>query len=119
MGRAKKENFYKDFIPCSICGLPIPPGIARIGHPLSGSIDHIVPRSKGGTDTPSNRAPAHYFCNTHKGSRDITLELREMCWAEVLRVGMFYFTSKQISKGKARMAEWKLQEKERELDIAS
>lgn len=32
------------------------------------TIDHIIPRSKGGINHPSNYAPAHAFCNSVKGN---------------------------------------------------
>lgn len=37
--------------------------------------DHIVPRSRGGTDDPSNLRLAHAICNLVKGNRvDLTVE---------------------------------------------
>jgi hypothetical protein len=41
---------------------PLPP------HPLSASIDHIVPLVAGGTDDHSNLQLAHLFCNLHKNA---------------------------------------------------
>ncbi|NQW71835.1 MAG: HNH endonuclease [Actinobacteria bacterium] len=36
------------------------------GHDAADAIDHIVPVSRGGSDDPSNLAPAHTSCNTAK-----------------------------------------------------
>lgn len=47
---------------CCICGLTIAEG--------DESLQHIRPRSKGGTDDPSNLAPAHRSCNYAAGDRE-------------------------------------------------
>lgn len=41
---------------CHICGLP-----------GADTADHLIPRSKGGTNHPSNLAAAHRACNSRKG----------------------------------------------------
>jgi hypothetical protein len=43
---------------CSYCGLECVP-----------TIDHVVPRSRGGDDTPSNLVVACRSCNSRKGAR--------------------------------------------------
>ena len=40
------------------------------------TIDHIVPQSKGGKDTPENTVPACQLCNNQKADRTIE-EFRE------------------------------------------
>lgn len=40
------------------------------------TIDHIVPQSKGGKDTPENTVPACQLCNNQKSDRTIE-EFRE------------------------------------------
>ena len=45
--------------PCIYCGRP------------ASTIDHIIPRCAGGTDAPSNRAPACQGCNSRKGRRSV------------------------------------------------
>lgn len=37
--------------------------------PLSLSIDHVVPRSRGGSDELANLRPAHLHCNCSRGDR--------------------------------------------------
>ena len=45
---------------CYICG--------KVG---ADSVDHVVPKAKGGTDDPSNLRPAHMHpCNRAKSDRD-------------------------------------------------
>jgi 5-methylcytosine-specific restriction endonuclease McrA len=39
------------------------------GFPGADSVDHLIPRSKGGTNDRSNLAPAHVACNARKGDR--------------------------------------------------
>ena len=51
-----RENiFIRDYFTCQYCG-----GIAE-------SVDHIVPRSKGGTDFTKNVVCCCSTCNQHKG----------------------------------------------------
>ena len=68
---------------CYLCGLPIPDEIASPRHPLFGTVDHIIPRSRNGTDALYNRAPAHRLCNARKGNsmihpEEFALELRRI-----------------------------------------
>ena len=45
---------------CWLCGQPI------AGLP---SADHVIPRSKGGSDDIENLRPAHTGCNARRGNR--------------------------------------------------
>lgn len=54
---------------CSICGLRIPDCIVSPDHPLFGTVDHVIPRSLGGSNALANRRPAHRWCNQQKSSR--------------------------------------------------
>ena len=49
---------------CCICGLTISPG--------SESLQHITPRSKGGTESKDNLKPAHKLCNSQLQDRETT-----------------------------------------------
>lgn len=53
---------------CGICGEPIEG--TRYPHPMSASIDHIIPISRGGTHTLTNARPTHLRCNIARGNRD-------------------------------------------------
>lgn len=64
----RAEIFERDHWICHLCGDPINPD-ARHPDPLTGSIDHVVPRSLGGPDEPSNLAASHLVCNMRKGNR--------------------------------------------------
>jgi hypothetical protein len=68
---------YKFYV-CHICSWPIPEAIAHY-HPLFGTLDHVIPLSKGGTSLPDNILPAHRFCNAYKGDRELTGEMRIKC----------------------------------------
>lgn len=53
---------------CGICDEPIDRA-TKYPHPLSPSVDHIVPLSKGGTHEQSNLQWAHLVCNQRKGAK--------------------------------------------------
>jgi 5-methylcytosine-specific restriction endonuclease McrA len=53
---------------CKICLRPIDPEIAW-PDPMSPSIDHVVPLSRGGAHALSNVQSAHLGCNSSKGDR--------------------------------------------------
>lgn len=63
------ELMKRDHWVCQLCGTKIPPK-ARRPHPLSGSIDHAIPISKGGQHVWSNVQAAHLECNFRKHTRD-------------------------------------------------
>lgn len=56
-----------DLVHCHLCGYPVSLDVARI-HPLGLQWDHVVPRSLGGADDPSNLLPSHAWCNVSKGA---------------------------------------------------
>lgn len=53
---------------CGVCGKPIDITIEH-PDPMSASLDHIVPVSKGGTHARSNCQPAHLGCNSRKHNK--------------------------------------------------
>lgn len=58
---------------CWLCHEPITFGL-RPRHPRGPSMDHVTPRSKGGTWDLPNLRPAHYGCNAARGNRDVRVK---------------------------------------------
>jgi hypothetical protein len=54
---------------CHLCGEAIVHEIKD--ERLNLSLDHLLPRSKGGSDYPSNLAASHVSCNKARGNRDV------------------------------------------------
>lgn len=59
---------------CWLCGGDIDP-TATVSSPWRATIDHLVPRSRGGGHEPANLRLAHRRCNTRRGSH-----LPELAW---------------------------------------
>lgn len=56
---------------CAYCGDP------------AQSLDHIIPKAKGGATVPNNLAPACLTCNRRKGHREVISWWREQpYWTE-------------------------------------
>lgn len=55
----------RDGIDCSICHDPVDM-TATAPDPMRPSVDHVVPRARGGSNDPSNLALAHLSCNQIK-----------------------------------------------------
>ncbi|WP_152203638.1 HNH endonuclease [Georgenia thermotolerans] len=55
----------RDGTDCSICGDPVDMTL-RYPDGMCPSIDHVIPRAKGGTNDPENLALAHMQCNRIK-----------------------------------------------------
>ena len=49
----------RDGYTCQYCGVVMPPDL---------EVDHIIPRSRGGTDRPDNLVAACHDCNRRKGN---------------------------------------------------
>lgn len=59
---------------CWLCHRPIDLDAPRRG-PLGLSVDHVIPRSKGGTNALDNLRPAHLHCNSKRGNRTPALSV--------------------------------------------
>jgi 5-methylcytosine-specific restriction endonuclease McrA len=55
----------RDGYRCHLCGRAVRMR-AKAPHPLSPSLDHLVPLAAGGRHEPSNVALAHYACNVRR-----------------------------------------------------
>lgn len=64
-----RELAQRDGICCGICGLPVDMTLTRADSIDCPSVDHIVPRSCGGTHEPENLQLAHLRCNMAKSDR--------------------------------------------------
>lgn len=53
---------------CYFCGDEIKMAL-HYTNKMSFTVQHIVPASRGGTDTEDNFAPAHRSCNAREGNR--------------------------------------------------
>lgn len=62
------DVFERDAWICGLCGDPVPEGVAW-PDPLSASLDHVIPLSKGGHHVLENVQLAHLSCNVQKGAR--------------------------------------------------
>lgn len=60
------EIAVRDGNRCHLCRKKVPS--RAYPHPLSPSLDHVVPLSKGGAHEPSNVRLAHLRCNVEKGA---------------------------------------------------
>lgn len=76
MGASARQLAERDGWWCWLCGGAIDPALPP-NSPGSGTVDHVVPRSRGGDDQPSNLRLAHRRCNTRRGSH-----LPELQWPD-------------------------------------
>jgi 5-methylcytosine-specific restriction endonuclease McrA len=92
---------------CHICGLPIPKTIATPTHALYRTVDHVIPKCKGGPDWRANRKSSHLMCNRLKADRDrLTLRqidgLHKTARALLVRLGVMV-TNKQSAEIRQRL----------------
>jgi hypothetical protein len=75
-----RELGDRDAWTCWVCTGEVDPS-AVSGSPHAASVDHVVPRARGGTNAPTNLRLAHRRCNGQRGSR-----LPELDWPDSLGV---------------------------------
>ena len=64
------ELALRDGTDCGICGNPVDMSLTKEDDGLMcPSVDHIVPRARGGSHEPSNLQLAHLVCNMRKSDR--------------------------------------------------
>lgn len=72
-----KKKIYATQDVCGICGKPVDKSL-KYPHPLSKTVDHIIPVSKGGHPSDINNLQlAHWTCNRQKSDRLINAPERE------------------------------------------
>ncbi len=64
----RNEIFQRDNWECKLCGEPVD-RTADVQSHWAPSIDHVIPISLGGPDTPSNVQCAHRICNSRKSNQ--------------------------------------------------
>lgn len=64
----RREVFARDAYMCKLCGEPLDMS-KQAPHPLSPSIDHVIPLANGGTHEPGNVQAAHFLCNSVKSNK--------------------------------------------------
>jgi 5-methylcytosine-specific restriction endonuclease McrA len=47
------------------------------------TVEHIIPKSRGGEDKPSNWAAAHGICNWERGNRPLLLHLAILKYGKI------------------------------------
>lgn len=65
---------------CWLCGQPIDMQASRRA-PLGLSIDHVIPRSKGGSDDIDNLRPAHLQCNCKRQDKPAAALRSRRAWS--------------------------------------
>jgi len=70
----RKKIYEADGYRCHMCNRKCKQAFvylknSMVPHPLSPTIDHVIPLAKGGTHEPSNCRTACYQCNNRKGDR--------------------------------------------------
>ena len=64
-----RKRIYATQTVCGICGKPVDPSF-KFPHPLSRTVDHIIPVSKGGHPSDiANLQLAHLACNREKAAK--------------------------------------------------
>lgn len=62
------DIYERDGWVCGICDRPVEKA-AKWPDPMSVSLDHIIPLSRGGKHVPDNARCSHLVCNTRRGNR--------------------------------------------------
>lgn len=65
--RRRLEIYLRDGWVCGICSEPVDPELSAPAR-RSASLDHIIPRSHGGSDESGNLRLAHRKCNSDRGA---------------------------------------------------
>ena len=73
--KLRLEIYERDGWVCHLCNEPVERA-AHFNDDLAPSLDHLVPRSKGGSDDPENLKTAHRGCNSAR--RDSDLDVLEV-----------------------------------------
>lgn len=64
-----RELAVRDGTDCGICGRPVDMNLSRADSLECSSVDHIIPRARGGSHDPANLQLAHLVCNMRKADQ--------------------------------------------------
>ena len=87
---------------CWLCGNDVDPAAPR-GSSWAGSVDHVVPRARGGGNDPANLRLAHRSCNSRRGSR-----LPELDWPREVPVVDHAPVWSVVRRALRRPGEWEV-----------
>ena len=65
---SNKSRIYASQNICGICGKPVDMSL-KYPHPMSPTVDHIIPCNRGGSDDLENLQLAHRKCNRMKSDK--------------------------------------------------
>jgi 5-methylcytosine-specific restriction endonuclease McrA len=68
--RLRLKIYARDNWTCHLCGDTVQPATNQY-NPKAASLDHVVPRSKGGSHHPVNLKTACHYCNSIRGDEEI------------------------------------------------
>lgn len=66
---SRHNLFYRDMCKCAYCGVELLLNPKQDNHNRKMSIDHVIPRARGGKDVWDNMISACMDCNQKKGSK--------------------------------------------------
>lgn len=66
----RQSIYERDNWTCHLCNEPVDRE-ADVNSHSAPSLDHLLPRSKGGSDEPTNLATAHRLCNAIRQDKDL------------------------------------------------
>lgn len=72
-----KRKIFRTQTVCGICGQPVDFSL-KYPHPMSATVDHIIPVSKGGHPSDiDNMQLAHFSCNRQKSDKMSVADIRQ------------------------------------------
>lgn len=72
----RMQIYERDGWRCGLCGWPVLKA-ATVPHPLSPTLDHVLPLASGGLHDPDNVQCAHFSCNSRVGAKKISSRMAE------------------------------------------
>lgn len=70
----KRSIWERDNYRCHYCGIEVAPMAKNL--PVKATVDHVIPKKKGGPNIPTNLVTACVKCNSHKGDGEFRPYIR-------------------------------------------